>query len=47
MTSFYDATKITGIIPIPRFFNSGSYKLSDWKAQSPDDRKRLRVRPPG
>lgn len=34
MTSFYDATKITGIIPIPRFFNSGSYRFSDWKAKS-------------
>ena len=34
MTSFYDATKVAGIIPIPRFFNSGSYRLSDWKAKS-------------
>ena len=34
MTRFYDATKITGIIPIPRFFNSGSYRFSDWRAKS-------------
>ena len=34
MSTFYDATKIAGIIPIPRFFRSGSYKLSDWRAKS-------------
>lgn len=34
MSTFYDATKIAGIIPRAHYCNSGSYKLSDWKAKS-------------